>query len=215
MRVEIWSDVVCPWCFIGKRRFDKAVEVIKSKGYSEPIEIVYRSFQLDPTAPIGSPTPVVEAYAKKFGGQERAEQILNHVTKVAAEDDIDFNMDIALRANTILAHRALHWSLITYGSVVQAQYKERLLLAYFTEGLDVGNSDVLMHCATSIDLDGQALQRWLETDGGTSEVLADFEAAQARDILAVPSFVIDNRFLIPGAQDVDVFVNVIERALTR
>jgi len=215
MRVEIWSDVVCPWCFIGKRRFEKAVEVIRSKGYDEPIEIVYRAFQLDPTAPIGTPTPVVDAYAKKFGGQERAEQILTHVTKVAAEDDIEFNMNIALRANTVQAHRALHWSLMTHGPVVQAQYKESLLLAYFTNGLDVGDSDVLAECASSIGLHGPSLRTWLDTNEGMTDVLEDFDAAQARDIMAVPSFVIDNRFLSPGAQDVDVFVNVLERALTK
>jgi predicted DsbA family dithiol-disulfide isomerase len=215
MRVEIWSDVVCPWCFIGKRRFEKAIDALRAKGVTEPIEIVYRAFQLDPTAPIGNPTPVVEAYAKKFGGQERAEQILNHVTKVAAADDIDFNMDIAVRANTIMAHRALHWALATYGPIVQANYKEKLLTAYFTDGLDVGDPDVLSKCATQVDLDGAALHSWLHTDNGTQAVLDDLEAAQARDILAVPSFVIDGRFLIPGAQDVEVFVNVLERALAR
>ena len=215
MRVEIWSDVVCPWCFIGKRRFERAVEALRAKGVTEPIEIVYRAFQLDPTAPIGNPTPVVETYAKKFGGQERAEQILSHVTKVAAADDIEFNMDIALRANTILAHRALHWSLENYGPLLQANYKEKLLSAYFTDGLDVGDSAVLSRCATEINLDGAALHAWLQTDDGTQAVLEDLQAAQARDILAVPSFVIDDRFLIPGAQDIDVFVNVLERALAR
>lgn len=215
MRVEIWSDVVCPWCFIGKRRFEKAIEVLRSKGITEPIEIVYRAFQLDPTAPTGSPTPVAEAYAKKFGGQERAEQILGHVTKVAAQDDIVFNMDKALRANTILAHRALHWSLTTHGPIVQGDFKEQLLVAYFTDGKDVGDIDVLAQVAAQIGLDGTALSRWLEEGHGTEEVLADLQAAQDRDILAVPSFVIDERFLIPGAQDVDVFVNVLERALTR
>lgn len=215
MRVEIWSDVVCPWCFIGKRRFEKAVEVLRNKGISEPIEIVYRAFQLDPTAPIGAPTPVVDAYAKKFGGQERALQILSHVTKVAADDDIEFNMDRALRANTILAHRALHWSLVTHGAEVQGSYKEKLLGAYFTDGLDVGNPEVLSQVATDCGLDGAALATWLEQGHGHDEVSADLQAAQERDILAVPSFVIDDRFLIPGAQDVDVFVNVLERALSR
>ncbi|MFY8237780.1 MAG: DsbA family oxidoreductase [Ilumatobacteraceae bacterium] len=215
MRVEIWSDVVCPWCFIGKRRFERAIEVLRAKGITEPIEIVYRAFQLDPTAPIGNPAPVVEAYAKKFGGQERAEQILTHVTKVAAADDIEFNMDIALRANTIMAHRALHWALETYGPDVQSNYKETLLTAYFTDGLDVGDTTVLKICADRMDLDGTALESWLQTDNGTQAVLDDLQAAQDRDIMAVPSFVIDNRFLIPGAQDVDVFVNVLERALAR
>ena len=74
MRVEIWSDVVCPWCFIGKRRFDNAIEVLRQKGITEPIEVVFKAYQLDPSAPVGQPTPVVEGYAKKFGGRERAEQ---------------------------------------------------------------------------------------------------------------------------------------------
>lgn len=215
MKVEIWSDVVCPWCFIGKRRLEKAIEVLRAKGITEPIEVVYRSFQLDPTAPIGSPTPVSDAYAKKFGGQERAQQILNHVTKVASQDDIEFNMHKALRANTILAHRAIHWSLMMHGSVVQAEFKEQLLVAYFTDGRDVGDLSVLSQVATSIGLDGTALTSWIADGHGLVEVAGDLQAAQDRDILAVPAFVIDDRFLVPGAQDVDVFVNVLERALSR
>ena len=215
MRVEIWSDVVCPWCFIGKRRFDKAVAELRLAGVTEPIEIVYKAFQLDPTAPVGDPQPVVDGYAKKFGGRERAEQILQHVTSVAAADDITFNMDIALRANTILAHRSLHWALTQHGPLVQAQFKERLLSAYFTEGRDVGDADTIAFCANDIGLDAVALRTWLDSDEGYSEVQADLQGAAAREITAVPSFVIDDRFLIPGAQDVEVFVNVLQRALTR
>lgn len=215
VKVEIWSDVVCPWCYIGKRRFDKAVAVLREKGVTEEIEVVFRSFQLDPTAPVGAPTPVVDAYARKFGGRERAEQILAHVTRVAAEDDIEFNMDIAVRANTILAHRALHWVLETRGSEAQVQMKQELLAAYFTHGRDVGDADVIAQCATAIGLDGAILRAWLDTPAGNAEVKADLEGAMARDITAVPSFVIDERFLVPGAQDVDVFVNVLERILSK
>lgn len=215
MLVEIWSDVICPWCFIGKRRFDNALEVLREKGVTEPIEVVFKAYQLDPSAPIGPPTPVIEGYAKKFGGLLRAEQILDHVTSVAAADNIEFNMDIALRANTILAHRALHWALEHHGPIVQATYKERLMKAYFTDGLNVGDADVVASCATDIGLDGQVLRAWLDTKEGFDAVRADFEGAAQREITAVPSFVIDGRFLIPGAQDVDVFVNVLERALAR
>jgi predicted DsbA family dithiol-disulfide isomerase len=109
----------------------------------------------------------------------------------------------------------LHWALETYGPDVQSNYKETLLTAYFTDGLDVGDPTVLKICADRMDLDGTALESWLQTDNGTQAVLEDLQAAQDRDIMAVPSFVIDNRFLIPGAQDVDVFVNVLERALAR
>ena len=215
MRVEIWSDVVCPWCFIGKVRFDKAVATLRAKGITEPIDVVFRAFQLDPTAPAGYATPVVDSYAKKFGGRERAEQILDHVTKVAAADGIEFNMDIALRANTIDCHRALHWALSTYGPDEQIALKHRLLRAYFTEGLDVGDIDVIVRCAIDCQLDGEKLKTWLDSGAGNDEVRADFEAAAMREITAVPSFVINDQFLIPGAQDPEVFVNIIERVLQK
>lgn len=215
VRVEIWSDVVCPWCYIGKRRFDTAVQKLRDKGVTAPIEVVFKSYQLDPTAPAGQTTPVKDAYAKKFGGRERAEQILDHVTRVAAADGIEFNMEIALRANTILAHRALHWALMNHGALVQAAFKERLMKAYFTDGVNVGDADVIAACAHDCDLDGEALRAWLDTDGGNSAVREDLQGAAERDITAVPSFVIDDQFLIPGAQDVDVFVNVFERILSK
>ncbi|MGA0863688.1 MAG: DsbA family oxidoreductase [Ilumatobacteraceae bacterium] len=218
MRVEIWSDVVCPWCYIGKRRFEKALAILRDKGVTTPIEVVYRSYQLDPTAPAGSPTPVVEAYAKKFGGTDRAREILGHVTRVAAEDGIAFNMDIALRANTVVAHRALHWALTECegsGTDAQSRLKESLLAAYFTEGLDVGDPDVVAACATAIGLDGAALRLWLDGDGGKDAVVADMRAGVERDISGVPAFVINDAFLVPGAQDAEVFVNVLERIISR
>jgi len=214
MRVEIWSDVVCPWCFIGKRRFDNALQHLKDKGITEPIEVVYKSFQLDPTAPVGQAMPVVDAYAKKFGGQERAQQILAHVTKIAAADDIAFNMDIAVRANTLLAHRALHWALLHHGSEKQAEVKERLLEAYFTHGKNIGDLDAIAECVQTSGLNDTDMLEWLNAGGGIDELQADFDGAAMREITAVPSFVIDDRFLIPGAQDVEVFVRALERALT-
>lgn len=215
MRVEIWSDVVCPWCYIGKRRFEKAVAVLREKGVTEPIEVTYRAYQLDPTAPAGASTPVRDAYAKKFGGRERAEQILGHVTKVAAADGIEFRMDIALRANTVLAHRALHRALETGGPGLQDSLKERLLRAYFTEGLDVGDAATVARCAGEVGMDADDLAAWLDGDGGKAEVVADLRGAMDREISAVPTFVIDDRFMVPGAQDVDVFVNVLERVLAK
>jgi len=214
MRVEIWSDVVCPWCFIGKRRFDNAIQQLKAKGITEEIEVVYKAFQLDPTAPVGQPMPVLDAYAKKFGGQERAQQILSHVTKIAATDGIAFNMDIAVRANTLLAHRALHWMLLHHGTTKQAELKEFLLEAYFTNGKDVGDVDVIAECVRNCGASDTDMLTWLNADGGLQELQADFAGAAMREITAVPSFVIDDRFIIPGAQDVEVFVRALERALT-
>lgn len=216
--MDVWSDVVCPWCFIGKRRFDRAVAILREKGVTEPIEVVYRAYQLDPTAPVGDPTPVPDAYAKKFGGRERAEQILAHVTGIAAAEGIEFRMHEALRANTTLAHRALHWSLAVAsgsGPDAQARLKESLLSAYFTEGRDVGDPDTVAQCAERAGLDGAALRTWLDGDGGKPEVVADLRGAMDREITGVPAFVIDDAFLVPGAQDTETFVNVIERILAR
>jgi len=107
VKVEIFSDLVCPWCFIGKRRFERAVESLRADGLAHDLEVVVRPYQLDPTAPTNETTPVAIAYAKKFGGPEKADAILRHVTEVAAADGITFNMDVALRANTLAAHRLL------------------------------------------------------------------------------------------------------------
>lgn len=213
MRVEIWSDVVCPWCYIGKRRFEKALEALRAEGITEPVEVVWRSFQLDPTAPAGNPSPAVDAYARKFGGPEVAARIIGNVTRTAAAEGLEFRMDIALRANTVTAHRALHWALGQGGTTAQGALKERLLRAYFTDGLDVGSADVVAACATETGLDGAALRAWLDTDAGRAEVVADLNGAMEREISAVPSFVIDDRFLVPGAQEVDTFVMVLKRAL--
>ena len=218
VRVDVWSDVVCPWCFIGKRRFDRAVAILREKGVTAPIEVVYRAYQLDPTAPVADPTPVPDAYAKKFGGRDRAEQILAHVTGIAAAEGIEFRMHEALRANTTLAHRALHWSLAVAtgaGPDAQARLKESLLSAYFTEGRDVGDADVIARCADRAGLDGSALRTWLDGDGGKLEVVSDLRGAMDREITGVPAFVIDDAFLVPGAQDTETFVNVIERILAR
>ncbi len=215
MKVEIWSDVVCPWCYIGKRRFEKALEVLREKGVTEPVEVVWRSFQLDPRAPVGTSSPAIDAYARKFGGPEAAVRIIRNVTNVAAADGIEFRMDIARRANTLLAHRALHWALTAHGAPAQTLLKERLLRAYFTDGLDVGDADVLCRCADDVGLDGNALRGWIDAGGGTDAVADDLRAAAEREIDAVPSFVVDGRYLVPGAQDVDVFVNVLERVLSR
>ena len=206
---------MCPWCFIGKRRFDNAVAQLREKGVTEPIDIVFKAYQLDPTAPVGSPTPVLDAYAKKFGGRERAEQILQHVTSVAAGDDITFNMDIALRANTILCHRALHWVLEQHGALAQAAFKENLLHAYFNEGKDVGDFEVIIGRATDLGYDGTALRTWFDEGGGIEEVESDIRGAYEREVTGVPAFFIDDKYFIPGAQETDVFVKVLERILSQ
>ncbi|MBI4932779.1 MAG: DsbA family oxidoreductase [Actinobacteria bacterium] len=207
--VEIWSDVVCPWCYIGKRRFEKAVELLRDE---VNIEVVFRPYQLDPTASPGTSGPVVEAYAKKFGGPERAEQIIHHVSSIAAQEGLDFRMDRALRANTLLAHRLL-WLAEATGH--QYALKERLLKAYFTDGLDIGTPEVLAECAGEVGMPADRVLEFLLSDDGTAEVQAELRMAAEAEITAVPTFVLDGKWAIPGAQEPDTFVNVVHRLLER
>lgn len=209
LTVEIWSDVVCPWCYIGKRRFETAAAQLRDE---VDLEIVFRPYQLDPTASPGKSQPVIEAYAKKFGGPERAAQIIDNVTNVAAGEGLAFHMDKALRANTLLAHRMLF---LAEATGHQYALKERLLKAYFTDGLDIGDPDVLAECAAEVGLPADTVRAFLDTDDGTAEVRQMLQIAADAEITAVPTFVLDGRWAVPGAQDPETFVNVIRRLLQR
>jgi len=213
MKVEIWSDVVCPWCYIGKRRFETALEHVAARRDASAIEVVYRPYQLDPTARAGQSQPVVEAYAKKFGGVERAEEIINRVTSVAAADGIEFRMDRALRANTLLAHRLLWFAETTGGPTLQIALKQRLLEAYFTDGLDIGSIDVLADCASDVGIDRNAAVSFLAGEAGHGEVMEALATAAANGITAVPTFVFNGEWALPGAQDVELFERVIDKML--
>ena len=209
LQVEIWSDVVCPWCYIGKRRFEKAAAELADE---VDLQVVFRPYQLDPTASPGKSAPVIEAYAKKFGGPQRAEQIIAHVSNEAAGEGLEFRMDRALRANTLLAHRLL-WLAEATGH--QYALKERLLQAYFCDGLDVGDPATLAACAADVGMPEDRVLAFLESDDGTAEARSQLLSAMDAEISAVPTFVLDGRWAIPGAQDPDTFITLIRRLLTR
>jgi predicted DsbA family dithiol-disulfide isomerase len=156
--------------------------------------------------------PVIDAYAKKFGGPERAKEIIDRVTAVAAADGIEFNMQLALRANTLLAHRLL-WFAETHGD--QIALKERLLKAYFTDGLNISDPAVLADCATDVGFDADQVRAFLDSDEGHGEVMEELAVAAANGITAVPTFVFNGQWAVPGAQDVEVFERVLERLLTK
>ncbi len=211
MRVEIFSDVVCPWCYIGKARFDRAVANLKAKGLAIDVEVVYSPYQLDPTAPIGVATPVLEAYSKKFGGPEKAQAILDHVTAIAAQEGITFNMDIALRANTLPSHRLLAHALATYSPQVQAALKQNIMIAYFTDGKDISSNKVLVGCAVSAGMDGDEANIVLTENLFAQEVASQISDATSNGITAVPTYVINDQWSVPGAQDTEMFERVLVR----
>ena len=215
MRIEIFSDVICPWCFIGKRRFETAISRLRDRGVDVQVDYSFRPFQLDPTAPTDSPTPAKDAYAKKFGGPERATEILDHVTSVAAQDNITFNMDIAVRANTFLAHRLLSYALKQHGAAVQIPLKERIMDAYFTDGKNIGDIEVLSDCAESAGIDRNEAHMFLSGDDFVDEVRAEITEAAEYGVTAVPTFIINGQWSVPGAQDVEMFERIIERILEK
>ncbi len=206
MMVEIWSDVVCPWCYIGKRRFEAALAEYETKT-GDKVDVVFRPFMLDPKAPT-EPQPVRAAYERKFGGPMQAKQILDTVTSEAAGEGLDFNMDIALRSNTMSAHRLL---VLAEREGHQVALKERLMKAYFTEGGDIGNHDRLIEYCVEVGMDAEMCQAWLDDDSGRAEVAKSLEFCAANGLASVPTYVFDRRVAVPGAQPVETFARIMER----
>ncbi|MEY3341077.1 MAG: hypothetical protein RLZZ269_988, partial [Actinomycetota bacterium] len=192
LTIDIWSDVVCPWCYIGKRRFETALARVREEAPDLRIDIRYRAYQLDPSAPSASSTPVRDAYARKFGGPERADAILRHLTETAAADGLDFRFDIAQRSNTVLSHRILWWVAEQRGLAAQARVKERLLKAYFTDGENVGDPKRLAGIvADELALAVEDVVEFLESGMGSSEVADELQRAVEHDITGVPTYVIN------------------------
>jgi predicted DsbA family dithiol-disulfide isomerase len=201
--VEIYSDVICPWCYIGKRRFEDALARFDGR---DDVTVVWRPFQLDPHAP-ATPMPVADAYARKFGGPEEAGRIIERMTMTAATDGLEFHMDEAQRSNTFLAHRLI-WFAARAGQ--QGAMKERLLRAYFTEGRHVGDAAVLADLAAEVGLDRDEVVAFLASDEGVAELREELLQGLERGVTAVPTFVFENTWSVPGAQDADTMLRVLE-----
>jgi predicted DsbA family dithiol-disulfide isomerase len=208
MQVEIYSDVVCPWCYIGKRRFEEALSRFEGR---DDVTVVFKPFQLDPNAP-NVPTPVMDAYARKFGGPEEAAQIMERVTSAAAPEGLDFHLEIAQRANTFDAHRLIAFA-DRHGQ--QAAMKERLLQAYFMEGRHVADHEQLADLAADVGLDRDDVAAFLASDEGVAELRADLLESLERGVSAVPTFVFEGRWAVPGAQDADTMLRVLETVAER
>lgn len=211
MHVEIWSDVVCPWCYVGKRRFELALEGLP---WRDEIEVVYRPFELDPTLPPAGED--LETYlAQKFGDRSRVRAGHALLTSAGAELGIDFRWAGKRRPNTFAAHRLLAWALDSAGASVQAALKDALMRAYFTDNDDVGDRDTLVRLATEVGLDADDAREIIASDAFADEVRLGEAEAATLGIHAVPTFVIERSFAIPGAQDLDTFRIVLERARDR
>ncbi|MGI9597136.1 MAG: DsbA family oxidoreductase [Acidimicrobiales bacterium] len=206
MIVEIWSDVVCPWCYIGKRRFEAALLRYEEET-GDTVDVRYRPFMLDPKAP-NEAQPIRQVYEKKFGGAEAADRVLDTVTSEAAGEGLDFRMDIAVRANTLAAHRLL---VLAEREGCQLQLKERLMQAYFIEGADVGDHQRLIEYGAEVGLDPELSRAWLEDDSGRTEVATSLDFCVENGIASVPTYVFDRRVAVPGAQPVETFSRILQR----
>ncbi|MCW2679133.1 MAG: DsbA family oxidoreductase [Frankiales bacterium] len=207
MRVEIWSDVVCPWCYVGKRRFEQA---LASFPHRDEVEVVWRSFELDPSAPAERTEGQAAHLAAKYGRSlEQAQEMLDSMTATAAQDGLDFRFDLMRGGSTFDAHRLLH---LAAERGVQGTLKERLMRATFTEGEPTSDHETLVRLAGDAGLDTEEARDVLSTDRYADEVRADVRDAQRFGITGVPFFVVDRTYGVSGAQPAEVLRQVLDKA---
>lgn len=203
MKIEIWSDVVCPWCYIGKRRLEAALEE-----FGEPVDITWRSFQLDPNAPQEQQEPLDEALASKYGmSVDRARQMMAQMTQTAADEGLDFDFENAQGGNTFDAHRVIHFA---NDQGLQDEMKERLLSAYMTEGRPISDHDELAKLAGEVGLDADAVREMLDSDDYDDAVKVDRAEARQIGVTGVPFFLLEGKYGIPGAQAAETLLSALE-----
>jgi len=224
MRVEIFSDVVCPWCAVGKRRFEAALREFE---HADEVDVVWRAYELDPHAPVRRSGDYADRLARKYGmTREQAVAANARLTATAAAEGLDFHFERAQPGNTFDAHRLLHYARevdvarraaadLQDPAKLQDALKERLFLAYFTEGAAIGDTETLLAQAGAVGLDVGECSEILAGDRYAEAVRADEREALDLGVTGVPFFVVDGVFGIPGAQDADTILRVLRRAWTK
>jgi len=207
VNVEIWSDIACPWCAVGKRRFERALADFEHR---DEVTVIFRSFELDPGAPAAREGSTAENLAKKYGTSlEQAKAMNERMTETAAQDGLEFRFDLARGGNTFDAHRLLH---LAHAKGVQDAVLERLYRAHFTEQQSVFDTDALVKLAAEAGLDADEARAVLESNRYADRVEADVAEAQQLGARGVPFFVIDGKFGVSGAQAPELFAQALARA---
>jgi predicted DsbA family dithiol-disulfide isomerase len=207
VKVEIWSDVVCPWCYVGKRHFEEALSRF---GHADQVQVEWRSFELDPEAPAREDQPTSEILQRKYGmSEEQVVVATERMTALAAGVGLEYHLEDTKRGNTFDAHRLIH--LAARHGLGDAM-KERLLAAYFTERQSVGDHRSLARLAAEVGLDADEVEGLLAGDDYASEVRQDETRARSLGITGVPFFVIDETYGISGAQPADALLGALEQA---
>ena len=205
MKIEIWSDVVCPWCYIGKRRLEAALD-----DFDGDVDIRWRSFELDPDAPQTFDAPLDEILAQKYRTSlERARQMIARITDTAADEGLELDLENARGGNTLDAHRLIHFA-ETAG--LQSGVKERLFSAYMTEGRPISDRDELAAIAAEAGLDETDVHAMFDSDDFVDDVRRDEAEARRLGVRGVPFFLIDATHSLSGAQPTDVLKRALQEA---
>jgi predicted DsbA family dithiol-disulfide isomerase len=208
LKVEIWSDIACPWCYVGKRRLEAALEKLPANS----VEVEWKSFELDASAPkerdpsMSFPTMLSKKYGMPI---TQAEQMIARTVDTARGDGLDLRFDRVRGGNTFDAHRVVHLGK-KHGK--QAAVKERMMKAYMTDGERIGDFDTLARLGAEAGLDEKEVREMLASDAFTKEVRADEAEAREIGVNGVPFFVIDHKYAVSGAQPAEVLVAAITRA---
>ncbi|HLV05570.1 MAG TPA: DsbA family oxidoreductase [Actinomycetaceae bacterium] len=206
IRVDVWSDIACPWCFIGKRKFEAGLAAFDG---ADDVTVTYHSFELSPDTPVdfeGSEVDFLSAH--KGLPKEQVEQMLRQVTTIAADVGLRYDFDAVRHTKTLLAHEALHFAK-EHGT--QLELVERLFSAYFEEGRHVGKVDELVALGSDVGLDADALRTALEDGTYTDAVAQDIAQARVYGIQGVPFYVIGGKYGVSGAQRPEVFTRALEQ----
>ncbi|TRW99154.1 DsbA family oxidoreductase [Paracoccus sp. M683] len=204
-KIDIWSDIACPWCYIGKRRLEAALDRFDGA----PVQITWHGFELNPDAPAEYPGTQADYLAKHLGASpQQVQQMSAQVTSLAAREGLDYDLDAVQITNTGKAHELIHFAQ-TQGK--GAEMKERLLKAYFTDGRHVGRIDDLADLAAEIGLDRAAARQALESGDFAKDVADDKAQARAFGIQGVPFFVMGGKYGLSGAQEADTFLQALNK----
>ena len=207
MKVEIWSDIVCPWCYIGKRRFERALDAFPHR---DEVTVEHRSFQLNPAVERGVIGARTEMLRGKYHlSDDQIQAMDERMERLAAEEGLAFNLAASATGNTLDAHRLVH---LARTSGLGDAMVERLYRAYFTEGRSVFDEDSLVALGAEVGLDADQVRSTLRTDAYVVAVTADTRQAATLGASGVPYFVIDSRYGVPGAQAVEVFGDALAQA---
>lgn len=209
MKIEIWSDFVCPFCYIGKKKLEDALKTFPQK---DKIEIEFKSYQLDPTTPPYSGQDFYESMGTKFGGAAQAKQMMGNIVGEAEAVGLDFQFDTMKPTNTINAHRLTKFA---KEHNKDAEISEKLFYANFTESKDIGNIDILAEIAEEVGLNKEDVKTALHDETNyVEEVNLDIDEAKQLGISGVPYFIFNRKYAISGAQSTEAFVQAVEKILS-